>query len=34
MADPISFVDDLEGLPADQVAKVMGGNLSRLMNVA
>ena len=34
MSDPISFVDDLEGLPADDVAKVMGGNLSRLMNVA
>lgn len=34
MADPISFVDDLEGLPHDTVAKIMGGNLSRLMNVA
>jgi len=34
MADPISFVDDLDGLPEDDIAKVMGGNLSRLMNVA
>ncbi|WP_426574710.1 amidohydrolase family protein [Aquihabitans sp. McL0605] len=34
MADPISFVDDLDGLAPDQVAKVMGGNLGRLMNVA
>lgn len=34
MADPITFVDDLEGLPHDSVAKIMGGNLSRLMNVA
>ena len=34
MADPISFVDDLDGLPAGDVAKVMGGNLGRLMNVA
>lgn len=34
MADPISFVDELDGLPPDQIAKVMGGNLSRLMNVA
>lgn len=34
MADPISFVDDLEGLPRDTVAKIMGGNLARLMNVA
>jgi len=34
MADPITFVDDLEGLPHDTVAKIMGGNLARLMNVA
>ncbi|GAC1316952.1 MAG: amidohydrolase family protein [Acidimicrobiales bacterium] len=34
MADPITFVDDLDGLPHDQVAKIMGGNLARLMNVA
>jgi len=34
MSDPIGFGDDLAGLPDDQVAKVMGGNLSRLMNVA
>lgn len=34
LADPIAFVDELSALPADQVAKVMGGNLDRLMNVA
>jgi predicted TIM-barrel fold metal-dependent hydrolase len=34
LADPISFVDELTGLPDDQVAKVMGGNLGRLMRVA
>jgi predicted TIM-barrel fold metal-dependent hydrolase len=34
MSDPLSFVDDLEGLPDDAIAKVMGGNLGRLMNVA
>jgi predicted TIM-barrel fold metal-dependent hydrolase len=34
MSDPLCFVDDLEGLPQDDVAKVMGGNLARLMNVA
>jgi hypothetical protein len=34
MSDPLSFVDDLEGLPGEAVAKVMGGNLARLMNVA
>ena len=31
LADPISFVDDLDGLADDDVAKVMGGNLARLM---
>ena len=34
MADPITFVDQLEGLPEPAIAKVMGGNLARLMNVA
>jgi predicted TIM-barrel fold metal-dependent hydrolase len=34
LADPISFVDQLDGLPQPAVAKVMGGNLARLMNVA
>ncbi|MGH9091437.1 MAG: amidohydrolase family protein [Acidimicrobiales bacterium] len=33
MSDPISFVDDLAGLPDDTVRKVMGGNLSRLMGL-
>jgi len=33
MSDPITFVDDLQGLPSDQIAKVMGGNLARLMNL-
>jgi len=34
LADPIAFVDELHGLPADQVRLVMGGNLARLMGVA
>jgi len=34
LADPITFVDELEGLPRDQVEKIMGGNLARLMNIA
>ncbi len=34
MADPLAFVDDLDQLAHDQVAKIMGGNLSRLMAVA
>jgi predicted TIM-barrel fold metal-dependent hydrolase len=34
MSDPITFVDDLEGLPKADIEKVMGGNLGRLMNIA
>ena len=34
MADPLSFVDDLDGLSHEETAKVMGGNLARLMGVA
>ncbi len=34
MSDPLSFVDVLPDLSHDEQAKVMGGNLSRLMNVA
>ncbi len=33
LADPISFVDELDGLSTGDVAKVMGGNLARLMHV-
>lgn len=33
MADPITFVDDLAGLPQVDIAKIMGGNLARLMNI-
>ncbi|MDH4145957.1 MAG: amidohydrolase [Acidimicrobiia bacterium] len=34
MSDPVSFVDELAGLSDEDTAKVMGGNLARLMNVA
>ena len=34
LADPITFVDELQGLPDDTVRLVMGGNLARLMGVA
>ena len=34
LADPLQYVDDLEGLPRDDVAKIMGGNLGGLMRVA
>jgi predicted TIM-barrel fold metal-dependent hydrolase len=33
MSDPLAFVDDLEGLPDDDVAKVMGGNMNRLFGL-
>ena len=31
LADPLSFVDELDGLPDDDIRKVMGGNLGRLI---
>jgi predicted TIM-barrel fold metal-dependent hydrolase len=33
MADPITYVDDLEGLPREDVVKIMGANLAGLMKV-
>jgi predicted TIM-barrel fold metal-dependent hydrolase len=33
LADPISFVDDLAGLDDEDIRKIMGGNLSRLMHI-
>ncbi|MGH9302229.1 MAG: amidohydrolase family protein [Acidimicrobiales bacterium] len=33
MADPISFVDELAGLPDSDVRKVMGGNLNGLLGL-
>ena len=33
MSDPISFVDELEGLPEEDQAKVMGENLAGLMGL-
>ena len=34
MHDPLSFVDELDPLPAAAQAKIMGGNLARIMKVA
>ncbi len=34
MSDPINFVDELQGLPKEQIELVMGGNLNRLMGFA
>jgi len=33
LGDPVSYVEELKGLPEDAVHKIMGGNLARLMNV-
>ena len=33
LADPVSYVDELDGLDEESVAKIMGGNLATLMNV-
>ena len=34
LAQPASYVEELAGVPDETVRKIMGGNLSRLMNVA
>lgn len=34
MYDPVTFVDELEGLPVEDQAKVMGGNLARILKAA
>jgi len=34
LADPASYVDELEGAPEDVIRKIMGGNLASLMGVA
>jgi predicted TIM-barrel fold metal-dependent hydrolase len=33
LADPVSYVQELVGVPEADVRKIMGGNLARLMNV-
>jgi predicted TIM-barrel fold metal-dependent hydrolase len=33
LAEPATYVDELKGVPEDAVAKIMGGNLARLLNV-
>ena len=33
LADPITYVDELEGLPDDQVRLIMGGNMMRLLGI-
>jgi len=33
MSQPLSYVDELEGLSHDEMAKVMGGNLAEAMKL-
>jgi predicted TIM-barrel fold metal-dependent hydrolase len=33
MSDPLSYVDELEGLPKEDIARVMGANLAEALNV-
>jgi predicted TIM-barrel fold metal-dependent hydrolase len=33
MFDPVTFVDELESLPTEDQAKIMGGNLAAIMGV-
>jgi predicted TIM-barrel fold metal-dependent hydrolase len=34
MFDPLTYVDEIESLPKSDQAKIMGGNLARIMKVA
>ncbi len=34
LRDPVSYVDDLSGLPSDSVRKIMGANLAHLMHTS
>jgi predicted TIM-barrel fold metal-dependent hydrolase len=33
MADPITYVDELQGMPRDDIVKIMGGNLAGIMRI-
>jgi predicted TIM-barrel fold metal-dependent hydrolase len=33
MSDPLSYVDELKGLPHEDIARVMGGNLAEVMKL-
>ena len=34
LADPLSYADELEGLPHEVIAQVMGGNMIDLLGLA
>ena len=33
MSNPVAYVDELEGLDKEDIARVMGGNLAEIMKV-
>jgi predicted TIM-barrel fold metal-dependent hydrolase len=33
MSDPLSYVDEIADLPAEDIARIMGGNMYQLMGV-
>jgi predicted TIM-barrel fold metal-dependent hydrolase len=33
LAEPLSFMDELDGLPHDDVARIMGGNLAEALHL-
>ena len=33
LADPIAYVDELTGLPEEDIAKIMGGNMMELLGI-
>ena len=33
LADPVTYVDVIKDMPQERQAKIMGGNLARLMNL-
>jgi predicted TIM-barrel fold metal-dependent hydrolase len=34
MSDPLSYVDEIADLPADDIARIMGGNMYELLGLA
>jgi hypothetical protein len=34
MSDPLSYVDEIADLPADDIERIMGGNMYELLDLA
>jgi hypothetical protein len=33
LADPVTYVDEISHLPADEIRKIMGGNMIELLGI-